>query len=371
MIFAEGANEPRFDEALSLLDRGTEERAWSAATLLAAVGEEVVLHAASGGARPDSIFDVASLTKPLTASLFFTLVQEGKLPPDGRLCDSVPLRFADPAGGEEVRFSQLLSHTAGLAAWRPFFDDLRAEEMLENRALAGTSEGHDRIVRAALEFPLDGAPGGKWIYSDLGYIVLGRALELAAFEPLDRMFLRRLGGPLGMADSCYLPLASLPADELPRIVPTGWSDAREIEKRGEVDDENAAAMGGVAGHAGIFSTAPDLFRFAREFLRALRGEGRVLHRPSGQAMAAPVPAPPGCPRTPGWDTPTPPSQAGSRFSPRSIGHLGYTGCSLWIDLEREITVVLLTNRVVYGPDNRLIRNFRPAIHDAVMEGLIR
>jgi CubicO group peptidase (beta-lactamase class C family) len=356
VIVAEGRNEPRFDRALTLLDRGTETRAWSAAALLVARGEEVVLHAASGGARPDSIFDVASLTKPLVAALFQGLVQEGALPADGLLHESVPLRFTDPAG-EAIRFSHLLSHTAGLAAWRPFFDDLRAEEMLENRVLAGTSEGHDRIVRAVLDFPLERPPGEKWLYSDLGFIALGRALELAAFEPLDRML--------------KMPLASLPEDDQLRIVPTGWSDAREVEKAGQVDDENAAAMGGIAGHAGVFSTAPDLFRFAREILRAHRGEGRVLHRPAVLAMCEPVPQPPGCPRTPGWDTPTPPSQAGTRFSPRSVGHLGYTGCSLWIDLEREITVVLLSNRVVFGPDNTLIRTIRPELHDAIMEGMIR
>jgi CubicO group peptidase (beta-lactamase class C family) len=370
LIVLAGENDPRFDRALSLLDRGTEGRAWSAATLLVARGEEVVLHAASGGARPDSVFDVASLTKPLTATLFQLLVQEGKLPPDGVLHESVPLRFSDPAG-DRVRFSHLLSHTAGLAAWRPFFDDLRAEEMLENREIAGLAEGHDRIIRAVLDFPLECPPGEKWLYSDLGYIALGRALELASFEPLDRLLRHRLTGPLGMADTGYLPLAAMDEDEHYRIVPTGWSDAREIEKAGQVDDENAAAMGGVAGHAGVFSTAPDLFRFAREILRAVKGHGRLLHRPAAMAMCERVAQPAGCPRTLGWDTPTPPSQAGSRFSTRSIGHLGYTGCSLWIDLEREATVILLSNRVVFGPDNRAIRDIRPELHDAVMEGLVR
>ncbi|HEY3490571.1 MAG TPA: serine hydrolase domain-containing protein [Candidatus Deferrimicrobiaceae bacterium] len=370
MIVAAGDREPRFDRALALLDQGTEARAWSAAVLLAAKGDELLLHAAAGGARPDSIFDVASLTKPVTATLFHALVEDGKLPQDGVVHETVPLRFSDPAG-ETVRFSQLLSHTAGLAAWRPFFDDLRAEEMLENRTLTGTAEGHDRIIRAVLDSRIEAPPGTKWLYSDLGFIVLGRALELAAFEPLDRLLARRLAGPLGMADTGYLPLERQPEDAALRIVPTGWSDAREIEKVGQVDDENAAAMGGVAGHAGVFSTAPDLLRFSREILRARKGEGRVLHRPSALSMCERVSQPPGCPRTRGWDTPEPSSQAGTLFSPHSIGHLGYTGCSLWIDLDREITVVLLTNRVVFGPDNRLIRNFRPGIHDAVMEGIIR
>jgi CubicO group peptidase (beta-lactamase class C family) len=149
-----------------------------------------------------------------------------------------------------------------------------------------------------------------------------------------------------------------------------------------VDDENAAAMGGVAGHAGVFSTARDLFLFAREVVRARRGEGRLLTRPSAEAMTTRVAAPPGCPRTLGFDTPTageggisspkgdspgdtPCSQAGALAPPGAVGHLGYTGCSLWIDPAREVTVVLLTNRVVHGPDNRKLSALRPRIHDAV------
>ena len=132
-------------------------------------------------------------------------------------------------------------------------------------------------------------------------------------------------------------------------------------------------MGGVAGHAGVFSTAHDLFLFAREILRARRGEGRVLTRRSAREMTAKVETPPGCTYTPGWDTPTSGeaggSQAGRYFPMGSIGHLGYAGCSLWIDLSREITVVFLTNRVYYGQDNPRLKPLRPAIHDAVMEAL--
>ena len=146
-----------------------------------------------------------------------------------------------------------------------------------------------------------------------------------------------------------------------------------MEKVGEVDDENAAAMGGVAGHAGVFSTAHDLFLFSREILRARRGEGRVLSRASALRMTTKVTEPPGCPRTPGWDTPTPfkggLSQAGSHFPEGSFGHLGYTGCSLWIDPGREATVVLLTNRIYYGKQNNGLKILRPLLHDAVMEEL--
>ena len=176
-----------------------------------------------------------------------------------------------------------------------------------------------------------------------------------------------------MHDTGYLPLRALSECETGRLVSTGHSEERGREKVGEVDDENAAAMGGVAGHAGVFSAAHDLFLFTREILRARRGEGRVLTRRSAGEMTAKVVTPPGCTYTPGWDTPTSGkeggSQSGRHFSAGSIGHLGYAGCSLWIDLAREITVAFLTNRVYYGQDNPRLKSLRPAIHDAVMEAI--
>jgi CubicO group peptidase (beta-lactamase class C family) len=239
-------------------------------------------------------------------------------------------------------------------------------------------------------------------------MLLGRAIEVAGFQSLDRLLKAKVVAPLGMRDTGYLPLTTLSECETGQIVSTGWSEVRGREKAGEVDDENAAAMGGVAGHAGVFSTVRDLFLFAREVVRARRGEGRLLSRPSAEAMTTRVAEPPGCPRTLGFDTPTAGeggtsspkedspgetqrssrkgdspgktpcsslnrdspretrrSQAGALAPPSAVGHLGYTGCSLWIDPAREITVVLLTNRVVHGPDNRKLSALRPRIHDAV------
>ena len=232
--------------------------------------------------------------------------------------------------------------------------------------LSGAAEGHDRILAEVLSLPLAFDPGAGWEYSDLGYMLLGRAVELAGFRSLDRLLAAKVTGPLGMRETRYLPLAALSECETGRLIPTGWSEVRQREKAGEVDDENAAAMGGVAGHAGLFSTTGDLFLFAREIVRARRGEGRVLSYPSAARMATRVAKPPGCPRTLGFDTPTPPrSQAGDRAPAEAVGHLGYTGCSMWIDPDREATVILLTNRVVFGTDNRKLSALRPRIHDAV------
>ena len=372
-----GAN-PGFREAADLLDAGVREGAYAAAVLLVAREDEVLFERSAGYARAASLFDIASLTKPITAALFFVLSQEGHLSPDGVAAEVLPFTSPDPRA-REIRFSHLLSHTSGLPAWLPLYEKVAAAETAEGRPLSGTAEGHDRILAEVLSLPLSRAPGAGWEYSDLGYMLLGRAIEVAGFRSLDRLLADKISGPLRMRETRYLPLSAISECETGRLIPTGWSEVRRREKAGEVDDENAAAMGGVSGHAGLFSTAGDLFLFAREIVRARKGEGRVLSRPSAVRMTTPAARPPGCPRTLGFDTPTPPqasvkgdspgntpgSQAGALAPADAVGHLGYTGCSIWIDPAREISVILLTNRVVFGSDNRKLSALRPRIHDAV------
>ena len=362
----------RFREAMELLRRGAFERAYQAAVLLLGREEQILFQGSAGEARLSSIFDISSLTKPLVASLFYLLVQQGKLSPGGKVSEVLPARSPDPAF-PEITFLHLLSHTSGLPAYRPLYRDVREAEEKEGRRMRGTAEGHDRVVDAVLSMPLESPPGTACVYSDLGFILLGRAIEAASFTTLDRLLRRELSGPLGMRDTGYLPRLTCSECETGRLLSTGHSEERGMEKVGEVDDENAAAMGGVAGHAGGVSTAHDLFLFAREILRARRGEGRVLTRRSAMDMTTRVDSPPGSPRTPGWDTPTPGaeggSQAGRHFPEGSIGHLGWTGCSLWIDPSRGITAVLLTNRVYFGQRNEGLKTLRPRIHDAAMEAL--
>jgi CubicO group peptidase (beta-lactamase class C family) len=364
----------RFREAMELLQRGARERVYQAAVLLLAREEEILCHGSAGEANLSSIFDIASMTKPLVASLFYILVQQGMLSPDGKVSEILPARSSDPAY-PDITFRNLLSHTSGLPAYRPLFRDLREAEGKGGRKLWGTAEGHDRIVNDVLSLPLEYPPGTAWTYSDLDFLLLGRAIEAASFTTLDRMLRKEIATPLGMRDTGYLPLSTLSECETGRLTSTGHSEERGREKVGEVDDENAAAMGGVAGHAGVFSSGQDLFLFAREIIRARRGEGRVLTVRSAGEMTTKIVAPAGCPHTPGFDTPTPReergSQAGRHFPEDSVGHLGFTGCSVWIDLSREISVVLLTNRVYYGLQNAAWKELRPRIHDAAMEALNR
>ena len=369
---------PRFPEAADLLDGGIREEAYAAAVLLVARDDEILFERSAGYARAASLFDIASLTKPITAALFLVLSQEGHLSPDGLAAEVLPFTSPDQRA-REIRFAHLLSHTSGLPAWLPLYEKVAAAEKAEGRVLSGAAEGHDRILAEVLSLPLSHDPGAGWEYSDLGYMLLGRAIELAGFRSLDRLLAEVVTGPLGMRETRYLPLAAISECETGQLIPTGWSEVRQREKAGEVDDENAAAMGGVAGHAGLFSTAGDLFLFSREIVRARKGEGRVLSLPSGMGMTTRVAQPPGCPRTLGFDTPTPPgsspkgdspgktpcSQAGDLAPADAVGHLGYTGCSMWIDPIRATSVILLTNRVVFGSDNRKLSALRPRIHDAV------
>jgi len=366
------SGDPRFRDAADLLEEGLRADAYTAAALLVGRGEDIIWEATAGFARPGSLFDIASVTKPLTAALFFLLCQEGSLAPDGHISTILPFTSPDPRA-REIQFIHLLSHTSGLPAWLPLYKKVLEEERETGAKLYGTSEGYDMILADALSLPLESDPASAWEYSDLGYMILGRAIEAAGFKSLDRLLKKRLLQPLCMRDTGYFPCASECEENARRVIPTGWSEERQREKAGEADDENAAAMGGVAGHAGVFSTTSDLFLFARELLRALRGEGRVFTRASAAAMTTRVPAPPGCPRTAGFDTPTAgkdgPSQAGALAPKDTVGHLGYTGCSLWIDPASEITVVFLTNRVVYGSGNLKLSKLRPRIHDVVWKGM--
>ena len=304
----------RFHEAADLLDEGVRDEAYAAAVLLVGRDDEVLFERSAGYARSASLFDIASLTKPLTAALFFVLSQEGHLSPDGIAAEVLPFTSPDPRT-REIRFVHLLSHTSGLPAWLALYRKLAVAETAKGRPLSGVAEGHDRILAEVLSLPLSRDPGAGWEYSDLGFMLLGRAIEVAGFRSLDRLLTEMVTGPLGMRETLYLPLAGISECETGRLIPTGWSEVRQREKIGEVDDENAAAMGGVAGHAGLFSTAGDLFLFAREIVRARKGEGRVLTRPSAVGMTTRVARPPGCPRTLGFDTPTPPHSSPKGDSP--------------------------------------------------------
>jgi serine-type D-Ala-D-Ala carboxypeptidase len=219
------------------------------------------------------------------------------------------------------------------------------------------------LVHAALNTPLIAAPGTRAEYSDIGFMILGLALERIAHETIDQFCQREVFAPLGMSHTTFNP----PRQWWLSIPPT--ANDQSFRKRiiqGEVNDDNAAVLGGFAGHAGAFSAAGDMAIFANVMLRG----GRPLVRQETLArFTLRQGSPYGTSRALGWDTPTSPSQSGKYFSARSFGHLGYTGTSLWIDPDRDLSVTLLTNRTWPDSSHQAIRQIRPHFHDAVMEAL--
>lgn len=309
----------------------------------------------------DTIYDLASLTKVVaTTTMAMILKDRGRLEldrPVGRYLPEFLPPFAEAAGPfwsarQEVTVRHLLAHTSGLPAYDRFF--LRARKK-------------SHLIDEAVAVPLEEPPGRKTMYSDIGFILLGEILERIAREPLDAFCRREIFEPLAMSSTGFNP----PAEWRPRIAPTEQDEA--FRKRliwGEVQDENAWVMGGVAGHAGLFSAAGDLAAFSRMMLEEGQMAGRTLIRSETiREFLLPCPAQQGVPRALGWDKPSEPSSSGRYFSPASYGHLGFTGTSLWIDPEKRLFVILLTNRIHPSRANEAIRQFRPALHDAVVEAL--
>ena len=297
----------------------------------------------------ESIFDLASVSKVVaTTTMAMVLYERGLLDLGAPLAGILPEFAGEDKRRNEVSLRMLLAHSSGLPAYDKLY-------------LRGGSR--EELLRLAFAVPLRYGPGSHAEYSDIGFILLGLALEKIAEESLDRFCQREFFGPLGMLQTTFNP----PAGWKSKIPPT--ADDRTFRKRivqGEVQDENASVLGGVAGHAGVFSTAKDVAIFSQ----ALLGGGASILRPDTVALFTRRElSPPGTSRALGWDTPSAPSQSGKYFSPSSFGHLGYTGTSLWIDPERHLSVTLLTNRTWPDCTSQAIKEVRPKFHDAVVEAL--
>jgi CubicO group peptidase (beta-lactamase class C family) len=308
-----------------------------------------------------TLFDLASVSKAVaTTTMAMMLYERGLLELDAPVSGAVPefLTGNDPRRGA-VTFRMLLAHSSGLPAYEKLFLKARSR---------------DELLKAAFSMPLTADPGTRAEYSDIGFIILGVALERVAREPLDTFCRREIFGPLAMSNTTFNP----PRELRNKIPPT--ADEREVDAspakprstfrkriiQGEVQDENAFVLEGVAGHAGLFSTAEDVAQFAHTMLSG----GSLILRPETIALftrreGIPV----GTSWALGWDTPSVPSQSGTHFGPHSYGHLGYTGTSLWIDPDRQLSITLLSNRTWPDCSNQAIKQVRPKIHDAVMESV--
>lgn len=358
-----------FSSAFSILEGAISARAFPAASIsVTHQGRLIALKSFghftyepdSPAVTPATLFDLASVTKVVaTTTMAMILYERGLLELDAPIIGTVP-EFLSGSGNSstasisvdprrrDVTFRMLLAHSSGLPAYEKLFLKARTREDL---------------LRAAFAVPLTADPDSRAEYSDIGFIILGVALERIAEESIDQFCQREIFGPLALTRTTFNPPAAMRGE----IPPT--ADDRTFRHRiiqGEVQDENAFVLGGIAGHAGLFSTAEDLARFAQAMLN---GGGPILRPETVSLFTRRESTPSGASRALGWDVPSSPSQSGKYSGPNSFGHLGYTGTSLWIDPDRQLSITLLTNRTWPDCANQAIKQVRPKFHDAVIESL--
>jgi CubicO group peptidase (beta-lactamase class C family) len=355
---AQGNQEAMFSNAFAVLGRAIADRAIPGASIAVTLSGKLIVLKAFGrftyedGASvvtTETIFDLASVTKVVaTTTMAMILYERGLLDLEAQIVGVLPeFAFEDPRR-RDITFRMLLAHSSGLPAYEKLFLRSTCREALLERAF-----------KVLLKY----SPETQAEYSDIGFILLGVALERLAGEPLDLFCQREVFGPLGMTHTTFNP----PAAWRQQIPPT--ADDKTFRKRiiqAEVQDENASILGGVGPHAGLFSTAGDVAIFAQALLN---GGQPILRSATVDMFTRRQTSPTGTSRALGWDTPSAPSLSGRYFSPLSFGHVGYTGTSLWIDPARQLSVTLLTNRTWPDCSNKAINKLRPQFHDAVVEAI--
>jgi beta-glucosidase-like glycosyl hydrolase/CubicO group peptidase (beta-lactamase class C family) len=359
---ADAAMETKLAPAYAALDAAVADHAFPGAVLAVGYKGQLAVHAfgrqtydaTSPVVTPDTIYDAASLTKSVvTTTLVAMLTEFGQLDLDAPVARYIPEWATGPQTEWRARVTlrHLLTHTSGLPAHEDFYKTVKTPQ---------------EMIAAICAVPLAYEPGSQSVYSDLGFILLGEIAQRVTGLPLDQLARQRIFDPLGMARTMYLPPAALISQIAPTEIDTTW---RKRLIHGEVHDENAFAIGGVAGHAGMFATAPDLAAFCQMLLNGgIYAQRRMLSRATVAEFTSPSPLSPAT-RTLGWMLPTADSASGHYFAPGTFGHLGFTGTSIWIDPSRDLFVVLLTNRVYPTRDNEKIAQVRPAVHDAILAGL--
>ncbi len=312
----------------------------------------------------ETVFDLASLTKPLVTTLcIMALMERGVISLEDRLQEFFPDAPEDKAG---ITIRQLLSHASGLPAHRPFYERLLRQSVYDPK---------DALTSMVLEEELESVPGEGTLYSDLGFMLLGRIIEILCASSLDRAWQHLVQGPFQVEELFFNPFNSKGRNGCQHLAPTEVCRIRGRVIQGEVNDLNAWAVGGVCGHAGLFGTIRGVADLLEKLLRIYHGHatGSPVSRSTLRVFWTRVNQPAGSTWALGFDTPSPvDSTAGTRFSPRSVGHLGFTGTSFWMDLEEELMVILLSNRTFPYTDERgrvLMKEFRQRCHDLIWEVL--
>jgi len=358
-----GFSGEKLRRAVHVLEQGVDSRAFPGGVAVVARRGKLVLEQPFGRldyekksdkVGRETLYDLASLTKVIgTTTTAMILYERGDLVLEKPVRDFIP----EFAGGDKdrVTVADLLAHTSGVLWWKDFYKEFSGPD------------AKAKYIRAICELPLDYAPRSKMVYSDLGILLLGEILERVSGRTINALYRDEIFEPLGMTETRYRPGAAL----LPRVAPTEIDPWRRRLVRGEVHDENALALGGVAPHAGLFSTGKDLATFAQMLLNGgVYGGRRIVKRSTIERFTRRAELSPGSSRALGWDTPSENSSAGKYFSASSFGHTGFTGTSIWVDPERELMIILLTNRVHPTRENPQIQKIRPAFADAVVEALL-
>ena len=358
--------EAQLQPAFAEVEKAIAEKAFPGATMAVGYRGKVSLHAFgklsydanSPATKIDTMYDIASLTKVVVTTTLVEMLVEGDFPfpldldaPIERYLRNGSERSRRPGWRHKVTVRHLMTHTSGLPPFKEYWR---------------TSKGKAETLRMIFAEPLEYEPGTKVEYSDLGIILMAEIIQRLTGKPLDELARSLIFGPLGMKNTMYLP----PKNLWPGIAPTEVdNELRHRLVQGEVHDENAYVIGGVSGHAGVFSTAPDLAAFCQMLLNGgVYGHKRLLKRATIAEFTVPQALAKNT-RTLGWVVPTEGSSSGHYFSAHSYGHTGFTGTTIWIDPDRQLFVVLLTNRVNPTRENHKIAEVRPAVHDAVMKAL--
>ncbi|MEO6308060.1 MAG: serine hydrolase domain-containing protein [Nitrospiraceae bacterium] len=320
--------------------------------------------------QPTTIYDLASLTKPLaTGTSVLLLIQRDKVALEDPVQEVLPELEGTPIGQATVR--DLLAHRSGLPGWRPFYERLDVGGVVPELS-GGNQRVKQQVLKMIRDEPLMYVRGERSIYSDLGFMLLGFLVERLSGMPMDCWCEEAIVRPLRADPMVFCPTVWRTQLGVIRstidaslIAPTEQDEWRNRLLCGEVHDENAAAMGGAAGHAGLFGTAESVLAVSGAWLCGYHGRESILDGELVRQFTTRQESVARLSWALGWDTPSAPSSSGSSFSERSFGHLGYTGTSVWIDPLSELEVVLLSNRVHPSRKNEKIKAFRPYIHDLV------
>jgi beta-glucosidase-like glycosyl hydrolase/CubicO group peptidase (beta-lactamase class C family) len=357
--------EAQLQPAFDVVEAAIKDKAFPGATLAVGYRGKVSLHAfgkltydtKSPDVATNTMYDIASLTKVIATTTLVAKLAEGDFPVPIDLDAKVERYLPEWATGPQpewrhrVTVRHLLTHTSGLPPFKEYWRTSKSKQ--------------DTLDKIFAE-PLDYEPGSKEVYSDLGIILMAEIIERLTGRPLDALAREYIFSPLAMSNSMYNPPKKIWSSIAPTEIDNQY---RHRLIQGEVHDENAAAIGGVSGHAGVFSTAPDLASFCQMLLNGgVYAQRRILRRATIAEFTTAQQLSSGT-RTLGWAAPTEGGSSGHFFSPHSFGHTGFTGTSIWIDPDRQLFVVFLTNRVHPTRENQKHIKVRPALHDAVMQSL--